>query len=99
MFHKEGGKIILIATTLTVVFLLTIDKLVTGMVADDPDAHCIVLPDYDPAIFRNPKRPVDIDDNHVIAPVDGKVVVIEEVFEGRIFQGPTPASVYFHVAD
>jgi phosphatidylserine decarboxylase precursor-related protein len=56
------------------------------MVADDPDAHCIVLPDYDPAIFRNPKRPVDIDDNHVIAPVDGKVVVIEEVFEGEYFK-------------
>jgi phosphatidylserine decarboxylase len=28
MFHKEGGKIILIATTLTVVFLLLTDRFI-----------------------------------------------------------------------
>jgi len=36
--------------------------------------------------FRNPKREVAINDNHIIAPVDGKVVVIEEVFEGEYFK-------------
>jgi phosphatidylserine decarboxylase len=36
--------------------------------------------------FRNPKRLVSINDNHVIAPVDGKVVVIEEVFEPEYFK-------------
>ncbi|ESU27413.1 phosphatidylserine decarboxylase [Flavobacterium saliperosum S13] len=36
--------------------------------------------------FRNPKRVVAINDNHVIAPVDGKVVVIEEVFEPEYFK-------------
>ena len=36
--------------------------------------------------FRNPKRDVAINDNHVIAPVDGKVVVIEEVFESEYFK-------------
>lgn len=87
MFHKEGGKIILIATTLTVVFLLTIDKLVdlewlrmTLMLT--VLFFLIMILQF----FRNPKRPVDIDDNHVIAPVDGKVVVIEEVFEGEYFK-------------
>ncbi len=87
MFHKEGGKIILIATTLTVVFLLTIDKLVdlewlrmTLMLI--ALFFLIMILQF----FRNPKRPVDIDDNHVIAPVDGKVVVIEEVFEAEYFK-------------
>ncbi len=87
MFHKEGGKIILIATTLTVVFLLTIDKLVdvewlrmTLMLI--VLFFLIMILQF----FRNPKRPVDIDDNHVIAPVDGKVVVIEEVFESEYFK-------------
>ncbi len=87
MFHKEGGKIILIATTLTVVFLLTIDKLVdlewlrmTLMLT--VLFFLIMILQF----FRNPKRPVDIDDNHVIAPVDGKVVVIEQVFEGEYFK-------------
>jgi phosphatidylserine decarboxylase len=36
--------------------------------------------------FRNPVRNVAINDNHIIAPVDGKVVVIEEVFEGEYFK-------------
>jgi len=36
--------------------------------------------------FRNPKRIVTISDNQIIAPVDGKVVVIEEVFESEYFK-------------
>jgi phosphatidylserine decarboxylase len=36
--------------------------------------------------FRNPKREVDNSDNHILAPVDGKVVVIEEVFEPEYFK-------------
>jgi len=31
--------------------------------------------------FRSPKRTVTLNDNHIIAPADGKVVVIEEVME------------------
>lgn len=36
--------------------------------------------------FRNPKRNTEINDSHVVAPVDGKVVVIEEVYEKEYFQ-------------
>lgn len=36
--------------------------------------------------FRNPKRSTKEDDAHIIAPVDGKVVVIEEVFEKEYFK-------------
>lgn len=36
--------------------------------------------------FRNPKRTTQVNDKHVIAPVDGKVVVIEEVFEKEYFK-------------
>lgn len=37
--------------------------------------------------FRNPRREVKVADNHlVLAPADGKVVVIEEAFEGEFFQ-------------
>ena len=35
--------------------------------------------------FRNPKRNTIINDAHIVAPVDGKVVVIEEVFEKEYF--------------
>jgi len=36
--------------------------------------------------FRNPKRATTQNENHLIAPVDGKVVVIEEVFEKEYFK-------------
>lgn len=35
--------------------------------------------------FRNPPRSITINDNHIIAPADGKVVVIEEVVESEYF--------------
>ena len=35
--------------------------------------------------FRNPKRNIIINDNHVIAPADGTVVVIEEILETEYF--------------
>ncbi|MFY9307671.1 MAG: phosphatidylserine decarboxylase family protein [Bacteroidia bacterium] len=35
--------------------------------------------------FRNPTRGITINDNHIIAPADGKVVVIEEVTETEYF--------------
>ena len=37
--------------------------------------------------FRNPKRVTIINDRQIIAPVDGKVVVIEEVEEPEYFKG------------
>ena len=36
--------------------------------------------------FRNPKRTTSHNDEHIIAPVDGKVVVIEEVYEKEYFK-------------
>ena len=36
--------------------------------------------------FRNPKRNTITNDIHVLAPVDGKVVVIEEVYEKEYFK-------------
>jgi len=36
--------------------------------------------------FRNPKRRVITDENHVISPADGKIVVIEEVEEPEYFK-------------
>lgn len=36
--------------------------------------------------FRNPKRTIIINENQIIAPADGKVVVIEEVVESEYFK-------------
>lgn len=87
MFHKEGGKIILIATTLTVVFLLLADHFIPLFwLKKSIQIFVLFFLIMILQFFRNPKRTVDLNENHIIAPVDGKVVVIEEVFEEEYFK-------------
>ena len=87
MFHREGGKIILIATTLTVAFLLLSDTfIITIWLQKAIEITVLLFLLLILQFFRNPVRTVEINDNHIIAPVDGKVVVIEEVFEGEYFK-------------
>lgn len=87
MFHKEGGKIILIATTLTVALLLLADHfIVLFWLKKAVEVLVLLFLILILQFFRNPKRDVAINDNHIIAPVDGKVVVIEEVFESEYFK-------------
>ncbi len=87
MFHKEGGKIILASTTLTVVFLLLADTYITNFwLQKSIEIFIFLLLLIILQFFRNPKRIVEINDDHIIAPVDGKVVVIEEVFESEYFK-------------
>ena len=87
MFHKEGEKIILISTTLTVLFLLLADSFISTLwLQKTIEIVVLLLLIIVLQFFRNPVRTVAINDNHIIAPVDGKVVVIEEVFEGEYFK-------------
>jgi phosphatidylserine decarboxylase len=88
MFHKEGGKIILIATSLTVIIFLLSHKFVSDIFWLEKGIQVVTLIFLILVLqfFRNPKRIVAINDNHIIAPVDGKVVVIEEVYEEEYFK-------------
>jgi phosphatidylserine decarboxylase len=87
MFHKEGAKIILIATVVVTAWILLADEFITlswlRMTVQTIGLLFLILILQ---FFRNPKRNTQIDDNHIIAPVDGKVVVIEEVYEGEYFK-------------
>lgn len=87
MFHKEGAKIIFIALFVTVVVALLSERFIDSstlrfIVQLVALAFLVLILQF----FRNPKRYVDITDTHVIAPVDGKVVVIEEVYESEYFK-------------
>jgi phosphatidylserine decarboxylase len=88
MFHKEGGKIIAIATSLTVIIFLLSHKFVSDIFWLEKGIQVVTLFFLVMILqfFRNPKRTVEINENHIIAPVDGKVVVIEEVFEEEYFK-------------
>lgn len=87
MFHKEGAKIILISTSLTVViFLLSHQFIELVWLEKTIQFITLFLLIMVLQFFRNPKRIVTLNDNQIIAPVDGKVVVIEEVFEPEYFK-------------
>ncbi len=87
MFHKEGYKIITIAMVIAIASIIALDyyvvddliKLFTqlGVIA-----FLILILQF----FRNPKREITWDVKKVFAPVDGKVVVIETVFEDEFFR-------------
>jgi len=87
MFHKEGTPSILIGIVFTSIVLLLSDKFINvywlKMTIEIGTfiALIIIL-----QFFRNPKRTVIINENQIIAPVDGKVVVIEEVYEAEYFK-------------
>ncbi len=87
MFHKEGAKIILIATTLLVAILFISHHFILNTyILKAVQITALLMLLLVLQFFRNPKRTVEISDNHIISPVDGKVVVIEEVYEGEYFK-------------
>jgi phosphatidylserine decarboxylase len=87
MFHKEGTQSILLGTIFTAVVCLVSDHFIqTEWIKMTIEIAALLLLIIILQFFRNPKRTVEINENHIIAPVDGKVVVIEEVFETEYFK-------------
>jgi len=87
MFHKEGFKIILGALFVFIAALLLIENFVViywlklSLQLFILSFLVIIL-----QFFRNPNRTISATNNIIVAPVDGKVVVIEEVFESEYFK-------------
>ncbi|WP_136668162.1 phosphatidylserine decarboxylase family protein [Flavobacterium sp. H122] len=88
MFHKEGFKIIAVASLLLVAILLLSDKFIVEIVWLRVAVQLIALFFYVMILqfFRNPNRSIIPNEHTIVAPVDGKVVVIEEVFEEEYFK-------------
>lgn len=89
MFHKEGAKIILFSTFFSTGSIFILDYFLN-------DTYPVLCKIFQLMIvaflflilqfFRNPVRKADNSDKHILAPVDGKVVVIEEVYEPEYFK-------------
>jgi phosphatidylserine decarboxylase len=87
MFHKEGTQSILLGTIFTAVVFLATDHFIhTEWIRMTIEIATLLLLIIILQFFRNPKRSVEINESHILAPVDGKVVVIEEVYEGEYFK-------------
>ncbi len=84
--HREGYKIILISTLLLGCILLGISEIgIPQWLIALFGAPLLVLFVLIIRFFRNPLRHADQTKNGVVAPCDGKVVVIEEVYEPEYF--------------
>lgn len=87
-FHKEGYKIIVMVFLFSITVILLADNFIDILwLAKTIQIFAIAFLIIVLQFFRNPKRVTNIDDNVIIAPVDGKVVVIEEVEEPEYFKG------------
>lgn len=88
MFHKEGQKIIIItfilvaAAVISAQYFVTLNWLRLGLQIAALVFLILIL-----QFFRNPKRKVVKTFDDILAPVDGKVVVIEDVEEPEYFKG------------
>lgn len=86
--HKEGWKIVL-----TVFFVVLLINLLTNYVihAGNTVSWVVFIITFSvfcfvTYFFRNPRRHIITDDDKIICPADGKVVVIEEVYELEYFE-------------
>lgn len=87
MFHKEGFQIILGSFVLIATMALGAEYGISNFYLQKGiQLVALVLLILVLQFFRNPKRNTPIDDSLLYAPVDGKVVVIEEVFEKEFFK-------------
>jgi phosphatidylserine decarboxylase len=87
MFHKEGGPSILLGTSFTVAVLLIAERFIDiNWLRMLVQIAAVVILIIILQFFRNPKRIAVRNSDHILAPVDGKVVVIEEVYEGEYFK-------------
>lgn len=86
MFHKEGQTIILTTFALVVIIVLLSEfYLINQWLRWGLQIGSVVLLVLILQFFRNPKRSANNLFDEILAPVDGKVVVIEEVLETEYF--------------
>ena len=87
MFHKEGYFIIVFTFLFCAGLALGAEYFVKskGLTLLLQSASLIILI-LVLQFFRNPKRNTVLNDQHILSPVDGKVVIIEKVYEKEYFK-------------
>ena len=85
MFHKEGRTIIFISMLIVGSLFLLMDFIGIPWLIKTLQIGLLLIFILILQFFRNPKRNIQLNDAQVMSPVDGKVVVIEEVHESEFF--------------
>jgi len=85
MFHKEGFNIILSAFVIVSALIISLDYFEVRY-ALSIKVFLIMMLVLILQFFRNPKIKINSNENYILSPVDGKVVIIEEVYEPEYFK-------------
>ena len=87
MFHKEGFRIITITFLAVVAVVISADHYISTLwMSIGIQIAALVFLILVLQFFRNPKRIALESETQIIAPADGKIVIIEEVEEPEYFQ-------------
>ena len=88
MFHKEGYQIIMTSFVLAAIIALGAEYKIENpyLVKLGLQLFALIQLILVLQFFRNPKRVTPLNENHLIAPVDGKVVIIQKVYEKEYFK-------------
>ena len=87
MFHKEGYQIIIISLLITSSLIVTFEYSIhNNELKFFLKFLCCILFVLILQFFRNPKRKIESNDKSILAPADGKIVMIKEVFEKEFYK-------------
>ena len=87
MFHKEGYRIITNTfVRVAAIAVLAEYKISIEWIKSIVQITALILLILVLQFFRNPNRTTPKNEKHLISPVDGKVVIVQEVFEKEYFK-------------
>tara|TARA_B100000963_G_C22505780_1_gene615946 strand:+ start:66 stop:710 length:645 start_codon:yes stop_codon:yes gene_type:complete len=82
MFHKEGYQIIIFSLLITSSLIITLEYSINSSeLKFILKLLCFVFFVLILQFFRNPKRKINTNEKLILAPADGKIVIIKEVYE------------------
>tara|TARA_B100001248_G_scaffold230759_1_gene190846 strand:- start:407 stop:1051 length:645 start_codon:yes stop_codon:yes gene_type:complete len=87
MFHKEGFQIIIISLLITSGLIIFLEYIINNIeLKFILKLLCFAFFVLILQFFRNPKRNINLNDKSILAPADGKIVIIKEVFEKEFYK-------------
>jgi phosphatidylserine decarboxylase len=87
MFHKEGYRIIMNTFVLVAAIAVLAEyKISIEWIKSIIQITALILLILVLQFFRNPNRTTPKNEKHLISPADGKVVIVQEVFEKEYFK-------------
>ena len=94
MFHREGFRIITVTFLIVIAITIGSDYYLDTLWVKNSASCGLIFLVLVLQFFRNPKRSPIESSSQIIAPADGKIVIIKEVEELEYFQDKDQVSIF-----